>query len=146
MIHAIKHGKTTSAQLLVFNELQKKMPRVPKFLNYQFNASYWIDIATERKIVSFEELERYCAGLKAPTTLTYFPQLYYLDIYIPSARLCVEIDGITHKEERDMHRDAVLAYHNIKTLRIKNSDARNKKALAKFVNKIYAMTPIRGFE
>ena len=51
---------------------------------------------------------------------------YVLDFYCAEARLCVEVDGAAHsfeeQAEKDARRDALLAEHGIKTLRIAASD------------------------
>ena len=51
---------------------------------------------------------------------------YVLDFYCAEARLCVEVDGEAHGFElqaaRDARRDALLAEHGIKTLRIPARD------------------------
>lgn len=49
---------------------------------------------------------------------------YFLDFYIPSAKVCVEIDGEQHEDRRasDAKRDAFLAERGIATLRIPSLD------------------------
>lgn len=44
---------------------------------------------------------------------------YFLDFYIPVAKLCIEIDGATHEltSERDKSRDRLLAEFGILTVR-----------------------------
>jgi very-short-patch-repair endonuclease len=49
---------------------------------------------------------------------------YFLDFYVPSARVCIEIDGEQHAErqEADAKRDAYLAEMGILTIRIPSLD------------------------
>lgn len=47
---------------------------------------------------------------------------YILDFYCARARLCVEIDGPMHDENRDSVRDAFLKTLGIETLRIPTAD------------------------
>lgn len=53
-------------------------------------------------------------------------KVYFIDIYIRSARLAIEIDGGYHFTEeqrmRDNLRSSDLITHNIKTIRVKNED------------------------
>ena len=44
--------------------------------------------------------------------------LYVLDFFSPRYRLCIEIDGPWHDEERDGIRDAWLEEQNIYTIRV----------------------------
>jgi very-short-patch-repair endonuclease len=51
---------------------------------------------------------------------------YILDFYEPKARLCVEVDGLTHQENaqafRDARRDRKLASVNVLTVRVNARD------------------------
>jgi hypothetical protein len=50
-----------------------------------------------------------------------------MDFSVPEAKLCVELDGWGHTEERDHARDKwLLSQHGWKTLRFKNEDAIHK--------------------
>ena len=56
---------------------------------------------------------------------------YVLDFYCPSHRLCVEIDGCDHatREAQDARRDAWLAEHGVRTLRIPASWVLNDESI-----------------
>ncbi len=47
---------------------------------------------------------------------------FVLDFYCPEKRLCVEVDGPIHdqQKERDSARDAALASYNVYVLRVRN--------------------------
>jgi len=50
---------------------------------------------------------------------------YILDFYCHQARLCIEIDGLSHEiyhSERDRERDAYLDSIGIRTLRFRNEE------------------------
>jgi len=49
---------------------------------------------------------------------------YILDIWIPSAGMCVEIDGASHlaRKAYDANRDSVLGQRGIITMRFKNEE------------------------
>lgn len=53
-------------------------------------------------------------------------KVYFIDIYVRSARLAIEVDGGYHfteeQKEKDRKRSFDLASLNIKTIRIKNED------------------------
>lgn len=55
--------------------------------------------------------------------------MYVVDFYCPQIKLCVELDGSTHKikenKEYDKIREAYLKDKNIKTLRFWNSEIEN---------------------
>lgn len=52
---------------------------------------------------------------------------YILDIWIPSAGICVEIDGASHltRKAYDNRRDSVLKKRGIVTMRFKNDEVMN---------------------
>lgn len=54
---------------------------------------------------------------------------YFLDFYVPKAKLCIEIDGEQHQDriEQDQRRDAYLAEFGILTLRIPSLDLFHKE-------------------
>jgi very-short-patch-repair endonuclease len=55
------------------------------------------------------------------------PGQYIADSYCPSARLVVEVDGVSHIDApSDAVRDAWMAQHNIRVARIYNSDVLHK--------------------
>lgn len=51
---------------------------------------------------------------------------YVLDFYCAEVRLCIEVDGVSHefgdRPERDERRNAILASHDIQTLRVTARD------------------------
>jgi len=59
--------------------------------------------------------------------------VFVLDFYCPSARLAIEVDGAHHDLPGEIHkdhrRDAWLAEHGIRTLRIAASDVLDDRAL-----------------
>ncbi|MBW2995173.1 DUF559 domain-containing protein [Candidatus Woesearchaeota archaeon] len=68
---------------------------------------------------------------------------YILDFYCPTLKLCVEVDGDTHKknEEYDIQRDKNLLKKDIETFRFFNWDIFNNKekiinSLCKYIEEI----------
>lgn len=63
---------------------------------------------------------------------------FILDFYCSSARLCVEVDGGVHDEQRgrDEARDAALLAHGVRTLRFPNERVLND--LSNVVSEIQA--------
>ncbi len=57
---------------------------------------------------------------------------YVLDFYCASAKVCIEVDGISHdmgeRPARDAVRDAVLAEHGIETLRVRAAEVLKSQA------------------
>ena len=74
---------------------------------------------------------------------------YILDFYCPSARLALEIDGLTHdapdRLRHDRNRDAWLAHRGIKVLRILAADVLRNDGLEGFIAAIMeaAGSPLR---
>ena len=71
---------------------------------------------------------------------------FILDIYIRKAKLCIEIDGRHHKEDkkqiaRDKFRDSQLAEIGIRTMRITNQELRNDYREA--INRVTGLIKIR---
>lgn len=64
---------------------------------------------------------------------------YYIDIYIPSLRLAIEVDGKYHYTERqkrlDANRSACLRKLNIHIYRIDNTRAYNVKNVKSLLNR-----------
>ena len=56
--------------------------------------------------------------------------IYFIDIYVKSARLAIEVDGGYHfteeQKKKDTQRSLALATLNIKTIRIRNEDIDSK--------------------
>ena len=56
--------------------------------------------------------------------------IYFIDIYVRSARLAIEVDGGYHftedQKSKDTQRSLALATLNIKTIRIRNEDINSK--------------------
>lgn len=69
-------------------------------------------------------LKRFGNKVKVQHQITVNRHIYFLDFYIKSIRLAIEVDGAYHltKEQRrkDLERDANLASIGIKTVRIRN--------------------------
>jgi very-short-patch-repair endonuclease len=63
-------------------------------------------------------------GRKFRRQPTYGP--YYLDFYCPAERLCVELDGESHKSQKaqrhDREKDRYLERHGIKVLRFTDEE------------------------
>jgi very-short-patch-repair endonuclease len=59
---------------------------------------------------------------------------YILDFYRPRDRLCIEIDGQQHNFVADARRDAFLAKHDVRTVRIPAADVlRDPEAAAEHI-------------
>lgn len=60
-------------------------------------------------------------------------KIYFLDFFIPSKRLAIEVDGQYHssieQEERDSIRDYNFSHIGIKTFRISNKETLEKSTL-----------------
>lgn len=54
---------------------------------------------------------------------------YIADFYVPSLRLCIEVDGGYHDANIDQKRDGILSKHGITTLRFTNNEVLNKTDL-----------------
>jgi very-short-patch-repair endonuclease len=65
---------------------------------------------------------------------------YILDFYVPSAKLCIEIDGEQHSAsvEKDRLRDAFLAERGILTVRIPSLDffGKDQDLFSKWIQEI----------
>lgn len=79
--------------------------------------------------------------LSAPKSLVSGPNEEQVDFYLPQADLVIEIDGGSHREQRqfykDKSRDRFLEQYQIQTLRISTSDLRAKNsAFSRFLRKL----------
>lgn len=52
---------------------------------------------------------------------------YFLDFYLPTLHIAIEIDGSSHKHQKkyDKDRDKLFSYIGIKTIRISNANVNN---------------------
>ena len=68
---------------------------------------------------------RHCGGFKFRRQVVLGG--YIADFYCAEARLVVEVDGLSHNAtvERDATRDAWLARHGYRTLRVANTEVRD---------------------
>ena len=64
---------------------------------------------------------------------------YFLDFFFPERMVAVEIDGSSHKtqKEHDRRRDADFRSIGIRTIRIKNKDVMDGRLYEKLFNGIY---------
>ncbi len=68
---------------------------------------------------------------------------YFLDFYVPAAKLCIEVDGAEHewRAERDETRDRFLAEQGIATWRLSASELSRNTSAA--VDTIYSLAKDR---
>jgi len=73
---------------------------------------------------------------------------YILDFYVPSAKLCIEIDGEQHSASvgKDRLRDAYLAERGILTVRIPSLDffEKNQDHFSKWIQEIQDLCNLRA--
>jgi len=73
---------------------------------------------------------------------------YILDFYVPSAKLCIEIDGEQHSAsvEKDRLRDAFLAERGILTVRIPSLDffGKDQDLFSKWIQEIQDLCNLRA--
>lgn len=73
---------------------------------------------------------------------------YFFDIYIPCAKVAIEVDGGYHNTQldKDAIRDKVVSLYGIKTFRITNERVCSPSALARFVSEVEAYCVIAKFK
>lgn len=97
------------------------------------NLEIWIR-ENRRKLIStrpkaerflLEKLPRkYKKSAKIQHPIVVNDHVYFIDIYLPSIQVAIEVDGWSHadRQEKDKIRDKELLGLNIKTLRISNTE------------------------
>jgi very-short-patch-repair endonuclease len=73
---------------------------------------------------------------------------YILDFYVPSAKLCIEVDGEQHSAsvEKDQQRDAYLGERGILTVRIPSLDffGKDQDLFSKWIQEIQDLCNLRA--
>ncbi len=106
-------------RLTRYSKRMRHRPTKPESLIYNTLCRLFPDLKIERQTIVIIEKKG-----------------YILDIYIPSRKLCFEVDGDNHlwQKEYDLIRDEkVLKLLGIKTLRIKNKDVNNIEGVIEFL-------------
>lgn len=98
-----------------------------------------IDNSTKsEKLLLKTALKRFGKRVKAQHEMTINGHIYFLDFYIKSLRVAIEVDGGYHstieQSAKDMERDANLASVGIKTIRIKNEQVPIKACIEELLS------------
>ena len=99
--------------------------------------------ATVCEKIVFDKLQQSLKGrVKKQQPFIIEGRLYYADMYIPSKKLIIEVDGGYHNTDeqkiRDSQRDKDFTSIGYTTMRIRNEDVMDRKKLSAFVNRIIA--------
>lgn len=89
------------------------------------NRSKLIATRTKAERYMLEKLPRkYRKSAKIQHPVVVNDHVYFVDIYLPSIQVAIEVDGWSHadRQEKDKIRDKELLSLNIKTLRISNTE------------------------
>lgn len=88
------------------------------------NTEKLLNNRNEAELIAEEELKKYTKDVEKQVFFKIRECSYFLDYYIPSHRLAIEIDGGYHKLRKtdDKLRDSLFREIGIRTIRIKSKD------------------------
>lgn len=123
----------------IVEERMNNNPAYAKAVEKNRKREAWIDKTKEENLdkstpaerfLYKNALKRYGKRVKAQHEITINGHIYFLDFYIKSMRVAIEVDGGYHgsieQSAKDRERDANLASVGIKTIRIKNEQVYSK--------------------
>lgn len=114
---------------------------ISKFSHLPFSKREWIETRRYELQFSANKYEHYVGSYLLSHNVSFIHQapfiingkIYFLDFFIPSLRIALEVDGISHesvsKHEKDKDRGLNFKSIGIKTIRISNSECENSKYL-----------------
>lgn len=114
---------------------------ISKFSHLPFSKREWIETRRYELQFSANKYEHYVGSYLLSHNVSFIHQapfiingkIYFLDFFIPSLCIALEVDGISHesvsKHEKDKDRDLNFKSIGIKTIRISNSECENSKYL-----------------
>lgn len=114
---------------------------ISKFSHLPFSKREWIETRRYELQFSANKYEHYVGAYLLSHNVSFIHQapfiingkIYFLDFFIPSLRIAIEVDGASHeyswKHEKDKDRDSNFKSIGIKTIRISNSECESSKYL-----------------
>lgn len=114
---------------------------ISKFSHLPFSKREWIETRRYELQFSANKYEHYVGEYLLSHNVSFIHQapfiingkIYFLDFFIPSLRIAIEVDGASHeyswKHEKDKDRDSNFKSIGIKTIRISNSECESSKYL-----------------
>lgn len=114
---------------------------ISKFSHLPFSKREWIETRRYELQFSANKYEHYVGSYLLSHSVSFIHQapfvingkIYFLDFFIPSLRIALEVDGESHesllKHEKDKERDSNFKSIGIKTIRISNSECEDSKYL-----------------
>ena len=114
---------------------------ISKFSHLPFSKREWIETRRYELQFSANKYEHYVGAYLLSHNVSFIHQapfiingkIYFLDFFIPSLRIAIEVDGASHeyswKHEKDKDRDSNFKSIGIKTIRISNSEYESSKYL-----------------
>lgn len=114
---------------------------ISKFSHLPFSKREWIETKRYELQFSANKYEHYVGAYLLSHNVSFIHQapfiingkIYFLDFFIPSLRIAIEVDGASHeyswKHEKDKDRVSNFKSIGIKTIRISNSECESSKYL-----------------
>lgn len=114
---------------------------ISKFSHLPFSKREWIETRRYELQFGANKYEHYVGSYLLSHNVQFIHQapfiingkIYFLDFFIPSLRIAIEVDGASHeyswKHEKDKDRDSNFKSIGIKTIRISNSECESSKYL-----------------
>lgn len=114
---------------------------ISKFSHLPFSKREWIETRRYEHQFSANKYEHILGAYLLSHNVKFIHQapfvicgrIYFLDFFIPSLRVAIEVDGVAHsymvQKDRDLNRDKDFYSIGIKTIRVSNDEVKSSKYL-----------------
>jgi very-short-patch-repair endonuclease len=114
---------------------------ISKFSHLPFSKREWIETRRYEHQFSANKYEHILGAYLLSHNVKFIHQapfvicgrIYFLDFFIPSLRVAIEVDGVAHsymvQKDRDLNRDKDFYSIGIKTIRVSNDEVKSSEYL-----------------